>query len=29
MTKMPFEFTIHLPAVGLDEGSDVDFFLIG
>ena len=23
---MPFEFTIHLPAEGLDEGSDVDFF---
>ena len=26
MTKMPFEFTFHLPAEGLDEGSDVDFF---
>ena len=26
MTKIPFELTIQLPAEGLDEGSDVDFF---
>ena len=28
MTKIPFELTIHLPAKGLDEGADVDLFLI-
>ena len=26
MSKIPFELTIHLPAKGLDEGSDADLF---
>ena len=26
MTEIIFELTIHLPAEGLDEGCDVDFF---
>ena len=29
MAKIPFKLIIHLPAEGLDEGSDVDFFQRG
>ena len=28
MTKVPFDLTIHLPTEGLDEGSDVDLFVL-